>query len=197
MTTPKILEVYTESTPNPKMLKFIFSSSVLPNKTIECKTVEEAKEKSPLAETLFRHSYIDSVFISNNFITLSKNNDTLEWYELSFELRDFLKNYILSGKDIINETFLKNTGIDDGIEKDFNDIELKIFDLLEKYVRPAVEMDGGNITLDSYNNGTVKLILQGACAGCPSSSITLKDGIEAMLKRMIPEIKEVVAITEN
>lgn len=194
--TPKFVEIYTESTPNPTMLKFVASCMILPNAIIECKNISEA-EDSPLAKALFGFDYIESVFISNNFVTICKKETEEEWFELSFELKAFLKEYLLSGKEIVTEAFFEKQEQNKAAkEAQQDDIDKKIVALLDKYVKPAVEMDGGNIAFKSYENGVVKLIMQGACAGCPSSSVTLKDGIEAMLKRMVPEVEEVVAETE-
>lgn len=193
---PNFVEIYTESTPNPKMLKFVASSMILPNAMIECKNIEEAKD-SPLAEALFSFNYIESVFISNNFVTISKKETEEEWFELSFELKAFLKDYLLSGKEIVTVDYYEKIELNKTKkEAQLADIDKKIIDLLDKYVKPAVEMDGGNIAFKNYKNGIVTLSMQGACAGCPSSTITLKDGIEAMLKRMVPEVTEVLAETE-
>lgn len=188
----KFVEIYTESTPNPKMLKFVSTSVLLPNEMIECKSKEEA-ELSPLAQALFEFDYIDSVFISNDFVTISKKDTEEEWFELSFELKAFLKDYILAGKEIMSPAFFEKQK-EARVEKaKVVGIDAQIIELLDKYVKPAVEMDGGNIAFKSFEKGVVTLIMQGACSGCPSSSATLKDGIEAMLKRMVPQVEEVVA----
>lgn len=193
---PKFVEIYTESTPNPKMLKFVASHVFFPNQMIECKTVEEAKD-SPLAQALFQFDYIEAVFISNNFVTISKKETEEEWFELSFELKAFLKEYLLSNKEIVTASFIeKQQKANNEKNAQLDDVDKKIIGLLEKYVKPAVELDGGNIAFKNYNDGVVTLTMQGACAGCPSSTVTLKDGIEAMLKRMVPEVTEVQAETE-
>ena len=190
--TVKFVEIYTESTPNPKMLKFVSTSVLLPNEMLECKSVQEAS-LSPLAQALFEFEYIDSVFISNDFVTLSKKETEEESFELSFELKSFLKEYILSDKEIVSPAFFEQQKNLKAENAKVIGIDAQIIELLDKYVKPAVEMDGGNIAFKSFDNGIVTLIMQGACSGCPSSSATLKDGIEAMLKRMIPQVTEVVA----
>lgn len=191
-TIPKFVEIYTESTPNPKMLKFVASSMLLPNQMIECKSAEDTT-LSPLAKALFEFDFVDSVFISNDFVTISKKETEEEWFELSFDLKSFLKDYILSGKEVVLPSFfeLKKKELEEKVA--IKGIDAQIIELLDKYVKPAVEMDGGNIAFKSFEEGKVTLIMQGACSGCPSSSATLKDGIEAMLKRMVPQVSEVVA----
>lgn len=192
-TIPKIVEIYTETTPNPVMLKFVTTQMLLPNMILECKSKEEATV-SPLAQALFEMEFIDSVFISNNFITLAKKEETQEeWFELTYEIKEFLKQYIKDDKSIVTDDFIAAQKEKAAAKKEEDTIDSKIITLLDKYVKPAVEMDGGHISFQSFNEGTVTLLLQGACSGCPSSSVTLKDGIEAMLKRMLPEVKEVVA----
>jgi NFU1 iron-sulfur cluster scaffold homolog, mitochondrial len=191
----KIIEIYTESTPNPKMLKFVTTQMLLPNMILDCKTVKDATE-SPLAQELYKLPYIDTVFISNNFITLGKKEVEEEWFELSFEIKEILKQYLKSDLPVVTESFLAKQKADKENFAPENEIDAKIIQLLEKYVKPAVEMDGGYIGFKSFENGVVKLSMQGACSGCPSSNATLKDGIEAMLKRMVPEVTEVVAFAE-
>lgn len=194
--TPKVVEIYTESTPNPKMLKFVTMQVLLPNMILDCKTAEDAKE-SPLAQRIYEMSFVDTVFISNNFITIGKKDGLEEeWYELAFEVKEVLKAYLRADEPIVTEAFLKQKAAEKEQANSENDIDNQIVALLDKYVKPAVEMDGGFIGFKSFEDGIVTLSLQGACSGCPSSSVTLKDGIEAMLKRMIPEVEEVVAEAE-
>lgn len=188
----KFVEIYTESTPNPRMLKFVATSMLLPNAMIECKSKEEAS-LSPLAEALFTFDYVESVFISNDFVTISKKETEEEWFELSFELKAFLKDYILQQKPIVLPQFFEQQKAENAAKKQITGTDAQIIELLDKYVKPAVEMDGGNIAFKSFDDGVVTLVMQGACSGCPSSSATLKDGIEAMLKRMVPSVKEVIA----
>jgi Fe-S cluster biogenesis protein NfuA len=188
----KFVEIYTESTPNPRMLKFVATSMLLHNAMIECKSKEDAS-LSPLAQALFVFDYVESVFISNDFVTISKKETQEEWFELSFELKAFLKDYILQQKPIVLPAFFEQQKAENEAKKQITGTDAQIIELLDKYVKPAVEMDGGNIAFKSFDDGVVTLIMQGACSGCPSSSATLKDGIEAMLKRMVPSVKEVVA----
>lgn len=195
-TKPAFVEIYTESTPNPKMLKFVASHVFLPNMMLDCKTKEDAKE-SPLAQMLYEFDFVDTVFISNNFVTIGKKEGVEEeWFELSFDIKEALKHYLKEDKEIVTENFKNQIAQKKEDAKAENETDQKIMDLLEKYVKPAVEMDGGHIAFKSFKEGVVSLSLQGACSGCPSSSVTLKDGIEAMLKRMLPEVKEVVAYAE-
>ncbi len=152
---------------------------------------------SPLASELFGFPFIKAVFIASNFVTLTKTPET-EWSDVIPAVREFLKGYLEENKLVVNEedvAALKPQGGED-IELNESDIVKRIKELLDNYVRPAVEMDGGAIQFKSYDEGVVNLMLQGSCSGCPSSMITLKAGIEGMMKRMIPEVKEVVAEAE-
>jgi Fe-S cluster biogenesis protein NfuA len=195
METPQFIEIYTESTPNPKMLKFVTTQVLLPQMILECKTKEEASE-SPLAQMLFGFDFVESVFISNNFVTIAKKEVEEEWFELSFDIKEALKQFLKAATPIVTDAFLAKEKANKEVKSTGNEDDDKIIELLEKYVKPAVEMDGGYIGFKSYENGVVSLSLKGACSGCPSSSATLKDGIEAMLKRMVPGVEEVVAHAE-
>ena len=192
-----IISIYTEMTPNPETMKFVANKLLYPGKSIDFPDVESVKA-SPLATELFGFPFIKAVFIASNFVTLTKTPET-EWQDVIPSIRQFLKEYLEEGKGVVNEeeleTFKKEnpeaaTNADDG------DVIQRIKELLDNYVRPAVEMDGGAIQFKSYNDGVVNLMMQGSCSGCPSSMITLKAGIEGMMKRMIPEVKEVVAEAE-
>ena len=190
-----VISIYTEMTPNPETMKFVANKLLYPGKSIDFPDVENAKP-SPLAIELFGFPFIKSVFIASNFVTLTKISDT-DWNDVIPAIRLFLKEYLEEGKAVINEeeiVFIKSEG--NTIDSDDNDIVKRIKELLENYVKPAVEMDGGAIQFKSYEDGKVNLMLQGSCSGCPSSMITLKAGIEGMMKRMIPEVKEVVAEAE-
>jgi Fe-S cluster biogenesis protein NfuA len=182
-------------TPNPETMKFVANKLLYPGKSIDFPDVESAKA-SPLAVELFGFPFIKSVFIASNFVTLTKINDT-DWQDVIPTIRQFLKEYLEEGKAVVNEdevTIQQTDG--NAISADDDDVVKRIKELLENYVKPAVEMDGGAIQFRSYNEGVVNLMLQGSCSGCPSSMITLKAGIEGMMKRMIPEVKEVVAEAE-
>jgi Fe-S cluster biogenesis protein NfuA len=158
--------------------------------------VETAKP-SPLAIELFGYPFIKAVFIASNFVTLTKTADT-DWSDVIPSVRQFLKEYLEEGKPVINEEEIVTSKQESSneISADDDDVVKRIKELLENYVKPAVEMDGGAIQFKSYDEGVVNLMLQGSCSGCPSSMITLKAGIEGMMKRMIPEVKEVVAEAE-
>ena len=190
-----IISIYTEMTPNPETMKFVANKLLYPGKSIDFPDAESAGP-SPLASELFAFPFIKAVFIASNFVTLTKTVET-EWNDVIPSVREFLKQYLEEGKPIINEEELAalkpQTNQSDA---DDTDVVKRIKELLDNYVRPAVEMDGGAIQFRSYDDGVVNLMLQGSCSGCPSSMITLKAGIEGMMKRMIPEVKEVVAEAE-
>ena len=174
------VSIYTESTPNPSVLKFV-ANKLIVDGSFEYNNIEEAQEME-FARKLFEFSYIKSIYISNNFISVTKY-DIKNWGEVSLELRNFIKNYLENNKAI---------SISNKIEVDKNELDetsKKIVSILDEYIKPAVASDGGNILFDSYNpeKKLVKVILQGACSGCPSSTITLKNGIENMLKEMLSE----------
>lgn len=193
-TTNTIVSIYTEMTPNPETMKFVANKLLYPGKSIDFPTEGDATP-SPLAQELFTFPFVRGVFIASNFVTLTKTPDTL-WEEVIPAVRQFLKTYLEADKEIINETLVPEAKDDYVPSLDDEDVVKRIKEMLENYVRPAVEMDGGNISFRGYDNGVVNLMLQGSCSGCPSSMITLKSGIEGMMKRMIPEVKEVVAEAE-
>lgn len=193
-----IVSIYTEMTPNPETMKFVANKLLYPGKSIDIADVSAAKP-SPLAQELFQFPFIKSVFIASNFVTLTKTADTDDWQDVIPSVKQFLKDYLEEGKAVVNEeevAAMKSTSGSNEVSADDDDVVKRIKELLENYVKPAVEMDGGAIQFKSYENGTVNLAMQGSCSGCPSSTITLKAGIEGMMKRMIPEVKEVVAEAE-
>ena len=193
--------VYAESTPNPAAMKFVANKILLESSApLEFFSLIEAKS-SPLAMELFKFPFVKSVFISGNYITLSKI-DSIDWNEIILELREFLRNYLSEGKAVMSEVGTKqdiktrpeeptSEVIDHTIPQ--TEIEKKIVGVLEQYVMPAVSQDGGTIVFRSYKDGIVSLLMRGACSGCPSSTVTLKSGIEALLKKFVPEVKEVVS----
>ncbi len=199
--------VYAEQTPNPNTMKFVSNRWLIEDdKSFEILADQRVGGPSPLAERLFGFPFINGVFIAGNFITLTKS-DAIEWMDVVMELREFIKDYLNSeGMVVIKEEYLNaeetNTDTsenDEAIEnslskKEFTDFEKRIAEILDEYIKPAVESDGGAIELDSFEDGVVKVILKGSCSGCPSSTMTLKGGIESLLKNMLPEVKEVVAI---
>jgi NFU1 iron-sulfur cluster scaffold homolog, mitochondrial len=189
-----IVSIYTEMTPNPETMKFVANKLLYPGKSIDFPE-EASATPSPLAKELFAFPFIRSVFIASNFVTLTKTPDTL-WEDVIPTVREFLKQYLEEGKAVINEDLIVKKADTNTVNADDSDIVKRIKELLENYVKPAVEMDGGAISYKGYEDGVVKLMMQGSCSGCPSSMITLKAGIEGMMKRMIPEVKEVVAEAE-
>lgn len=189
-----VVSIYTEMTPNPETMKFVANKLLYASKSIDFQD-ESAAGPSPLAKELFAFPFIRSVFIASNFVTLTKTAET-QWDEVIPTVREFLKDYLESDKVVINENEIVAAKNDNTINADDTDVVVRIKELLENYVKPAVEMDGGAISFRGYNNGVVSLMLQGSCSGCPSSMITLKSGIEGMMKRMIPEVTEVVAEAE-
>ncbi|MBX2931550.1 MAG: NifU family protein [Chitinophagaceae bacterium] len=190
-----IISIYTEMTPNPETMKFVANKLLYPGKSIDFQE-EGTATPSPLAKELFGFPFIKGVFIASNFVTITKTEDTENWDDIIPSIKQFLKEYLENGGVIINEEEVnENAHLDSGnvINADDTDVVKRVKELLENYVKPAVEMDGGAIQFKSYNNGVVNVMLQGSCSGCPSSLITLKAGIEGMMKRMIPEVKEVIA----
>ncbi len=192
-----VISIYTEMTPNPETMKFVANKLLYPGKSVDFPD-ESSSKPSPLAQELFSFPFIKSVFIASNFVTLTKTSDTEDWQDVIPTIKEFLKDYLEEGKAVVNEdelSFVKAESSNE-VHADDDDVVKRIKELLENYVKPAVEMDGGAIQFKSYEEGRVNLMLQGSCSGCPSSMITLKAGIEGMMKRMIPEVKEVVAEAE-
>ena len=189
------VEIYAESTPNPSVMKF-GSNRLLTENDFEYKNSAETTN-SPLAADLFKYVYVKEVYIAENYVSITKN-DTIEWNsEIINDLRQFIKSYIEANKLVIDETIVvPKVEIPTVDTKDLEGTSLDIAGILEEYVKPAVAADGGNIVFQSYDEETqvVNVILQGACSGCPSSTVTLKNGIETMLKEMLPnKISAVVA----
>jgi NFU1 iron-sulfur cluster scaffold homolog, mitochondrial len=184
--------VYTEATPNPATLKFVTNRILLTQGHLDMPNPESAAA-SPLAQELFGFPFVKGVFLAANFVTLTKDAEAV-WQEIIPTMREYLKDYLAEGKTVVDEAWLKEQQATHGeAPLDANDTESKIKAVLEKYVRPAVEMDGGAIIFKSFEDGVVNLQLQGACSGCPSSMVTLKQGIEGLLKRMVPEVQMVEA----
>lgn len=182
------ITIYGETTPNPAVMKFV-SNKLLTKTMVECKNIEETKA-SPLAKELYNFPFVKEIFIDENYISITKY-DIVEWEDVTFEIRNFIKEYLELGNVAVDETKIVET-VNHQKQQDvyFDKLDAtsqQIINILEEYVKPAVQGDGGNIMFDSYNEGdkTVKVILQGACSGCPSSTFTLKNGIENMLKQML------------
>lgn len=190
--------IYTEQTPNPESLKFV-TNKMLYKGTADFREEELAKEWSPIATSLFEFPYVKGVYLCNNFVTVTKEFN-YSWDDIMLKLKQYIKEYVQDEKEIIKEGFAEamekiEAERGDAYEYTGEEAELvkKIKELIDTYVKPAVEMDGGNIEFKSFNQGIVTVILQGSCSGCPSSTVTLKSGIEGMLKRMVPEVQEVVS----
>lgn len=178
------INVYTETTPNPATMKFLVNKLLI-NGSLDFPDREKAQE-SPFARELFKFNFVDGVFFASNFVTVTKTADA-EWDDIEPLLKDFVKGAVES------ELKVQEVVADDSVEFEGTETEIKIQQVLHDYVRPAVEQDGGAIAYKSFDSGVVTVELRGSCSGCPSSTITLKAGIEGLLKRMVPEVEEVVA----
>ena len=194
--TKEAIEVYAEVTPNPSVMKFGTNKS-LTQTDVEYKNIDEASKSSPLAQAIFNFSFVKEVFISDNYISVTKY-DMVEWNDVFTEVRTFIREYLVAGKTIIRELpseekITSENNIEEPKPK-LEGISAKIVAILDEYIKPAVASDGGNILFESYDapTKTVKVILQGACSGCPSSTFTLKSGIEALLKEMMAGKVEIV-----
>lgn len=193
--------VYAEVTPNPATMKFVANNYLIdPSKQVEFTSQADAKGFSPLAEELFNFPFVKGVFIAANFVSVTKT-EALSWDFVTTDLRDFIRNHIAEGKEILiqmpqpkppkNGSGQANSPLSsDATPSEFDEM---IEGILEEYVKPAVEGDGGAIEFRHYKDGIVTVLLKGACSGCPSSTATLKGGIEQLLMQHIPEVKEVVA----
>ena len=192
------IEVYAEVTPNPSVMKF-GTNKALTQTDVEYKNIDEANQSSPLAQAIFTFPFVKQVFISDNYISITKY-EMVEWNEVFTEVRTFIREYLVEGKTIIkeipdqeitSETTIKTPTIA------LEGVSAQIVEILDEYIKPAVAGDGGNIAFRSYDeeHKIVSVVLQGACSGCPSSTATLKNGIETLLKEMLPnQINEVIAI---
>lgn len=182
------ITVYGESTPNPAALKFVVSR-MLTKTAIEFKNIDQTVA-SPLAKELFKFPYVKEVFMDENYISITKY-EVNSWDEITLELRTFIKQYIENGGTVLDENLIAASVEEEAIKtENFDKLDVtsqQIINILEEYVKPAVQADGGNIAFESYDETTktAKVILQGACSGCPSSTFTLKSGIENMLKSML------------
>ena len=197
--TKEAIEVYAEVTPNPSVMKFGTNKS-LTKTDVEYKNIDEASKSSPLALAIFDFSFVKEVFISDNYVSVTKY-DMVEWNDVFTEVRTFIREYLVAGKTIIRELpSEQKITLENNIEESkpkLEGISAEIVALLDEYIKPAVASDGGNIAFRSYDDEhkIVRVILQGACSGCPSSTATLKNGIENLLKEMLPnQINEVIAI---
>jgi Fe-S cluster biogenesis protein NfuA len=185
----KPITIYTESNPNPQSLKFVVNHMLLPEGVSRDFPDKESTSNAPLAAKLFELPFVKRVFYMSNFITVTKD-EAQDWFEIKGEIQQLIKEFIETGQPILTEEDLVQ---DHQANENDSDLEVKIKGILDEYIRPAVEMDGGAITFHSFEEGKVKVLLQGSCSGCPSSTLTLKAGIENLLKRMVPEVEEVEA----
>lgn len=196
--------IYIEATPNPASMKFVANKVLISERgaSAEYKDVSETLT-APIAKQLFQFPFVKTVFISANFITITKS-DSIDWDDITVELRVFLTEYLNAGNLIVtalpkqevavDNTFTEKTVISTQHVAAKDEVEAKIIEVLDQYVRPAVEQDGGLITFKELKDGVVTVQMRGACSGCPSSTMTLKAGIEALLKRLLPDaVKEVVS----
>lgn len=181
------ITIYAESTPNPSTMKFVANKKLV-NQSISFKHIDEAID-APLVKKLFNFPFVKEIFLDENYISISKYDETV-WDDIVMELRDFIKSYLEQEKAILGISFSGNNIENNpkNFSKNLNETEQEIVNILEEYVKPAVASDGGNIIFDSYEDKEkmVKVLLQGACSGCPSSTLTLKNGIENILKEMLP-----------
>ncbi len=195
--------IYAEETPNPSSVKFVANKLLLVSgASAEYQTISETND-APIAKKLFQFPFVKRLYIASNFITVTKQ-DAVDWEEIRDELRVFITDYLNKGNAIINKlpqqqvpkdsSFKETVSINTQHVPPTNDVENKIIEVLEQYIRPAVESDGGLITFKELKDGIVTVQMRGSCSGCPSSTMTLKAGIEALLKRLLPDhVKEVVS----
>jgi len=193
--------VYAEITPNPSTMKFVANKYILPSgESANFTTQAQAKGYSPLAEELFKFPFVDGVFLAANFVTVTKT-DNVSWDFITMQLREFIRDWISDCKEILlqsQEVIVADSS--DTIplpELEASEYDDKITALLDQYVRPAVENDGGAIDYVGYDAGKVVVKMKGSCAGCPSSTATLKGGIETLLKQHLPNVQEVVALNQS
>jgi len=177
------INVYTEQTPNPATMKFMVNKLLI-NGSEDFATKESA-EGSPFAKELFKFNFVNGVFFASNFVTITKTEDA-EWGDIEAILKEFVKGAVEA------ELKIKDAAVE-APNFEGTETEIKIQQILHDYVRPAVEQDGGAITYKSFDEGVVTVELRGSCSGCPSSTITLKSGIQNLLQRMVPEVKDVVS----
>ena len=189
MEDKKVINIYFEANPNPNSLKFVADSMLVEEGKNYDFPSKESTKNAPLANRLFELDYVTRVFYMSNFITVSKSEEA-DWLEIREELKSIIKDHLENNIPLLTDKINKVGPVP---QSDEPDLEKRIKEILDEYVKPAVEQDGGAISFASFNDGVVKVNLQGACSGCPSSIVTLKAGIENLLIRMIPEVKEVDA----
>lgn len=185
MTIDELVTIYSEATPNPSSMKFVANRMILPNDSIDFRS-KELVENCPFAEDLFKFPYVKGVFIMNNFVSITKAED-VEWFDITPDLKEFVKQYLESGKEIVTQKAELSS-------EEESEVVQKIKQLLDDHVKPAVEMDGGAISFREFKDGVVTVEMKGSCSGCPSSTMTLKAGIENLLKRMVPGVEAVESV---
>lgn len=185
MTIDELVTIYSEATPNPASMKFVANRMILPNDSIDFRS-KELVSHCPFATELFQFAWVKGVFIMNNFVSITKADD-VEWFDVIPEMKAFVKAYIESGKDIVEPR-------KELTEEEESEVVQKIKQLLDDHVKPAVEMDGGAISFREFKDGVVTVEMKGSCSGCPSSTMTLKAGIENLLKRMVPGVEAVESV---
>ena len=186
--------VYAESTPNPAVMKFVANKKLVPA-SVEFTSIDSTKE-APLAQALFHFPFVKEVYMDENFVSITKYEIT-PWEEVTQQVRTFIREYIAEGKPVLSTSFRPANEQLEATETDYSPTEQEIVRILDEYIKPAVASDGGNIVFQSFNEEkkAVSVILQGACSGCPSSTFTLKNGIETMMREMLPgKVEQVVAI---
>lgn len=195
--------IYAEETPNPASLKFVANRMLLVSGASADYNSPDQAADAPIVTELFRFPFVKAVFIASNYITINKT-EALEWEEIRDEIRTFITEYLNAGKPVVNRlpsrqmpkdsTFRETVSVNTHHAAPGNAVESKIIEILEQYIRPAVEQDGGLITFKELRDGILTVQMRGSCSGCPSSTVTLKAGIEALLKRLLPDdVKEVVS----
>lgn len=186
--------VYAESTPNPAVMKFVANKKLVPA-SVEFKSIDTT-QNAPLAQALFHFPFVKEVYMDENFISITKYEISI-WEEVVQQMRTFIREYIAENKPILSPNFIPNSETEANVELNYTTTEQEIVRILDEYIKPAVASDGGNIVFQSFdvNTKAVHVVLQGACSGCPSSTFTLKNGIETMMCEMLPgKVEKVVAI---
>ncbi len=186
----RVVSLYMEANPNPNSLKFVADFMIVPEGMNYDFPDKSSAQEAPLASKLFALDHVERVFYMSNFVTVTKSPE-VEWIEIQEGIKAVIKSHLEANEPVLTPNYEAAT--EQLSTEEETDIEKKIKSILEEYIRPAVEQDGGAISFHSYVDGTVKVLLQGSCSGCPSSMITLKAGIENLLKRMVPEVQEVEA----
>lgn len=192
------ITIYAEMTPNPDVMKYVANKLLNTGTPLDFTKTSDVSN-SPLAKRLLSFPFVENVFIANNYVSITKSN-LVEWDDVTLELREFIRDFIMEGGVVITQMVQRDEAQEvasDVVKEEYNvaksETDKKIISALDEYIRPAVESDGGSIDFKKFEEGKVHVVLRGACSGCPSSTVTLKHGIESLLKRMVPEVEEVVS----